>query len=186
MTPRIMSSRPSRRKASTPAPAWIAASIYAMPWARAMPPIRRMTPRRRPSWCRSHNATRIRSWTITAVTKYRYRRCQQPRLMTAMVPPRGNAGPNPGFSYATTYVYFSSGSAAGLLQQVTTPLGGKTTYEYDAAGRIIKMVGPNGNAVGAVPAPTPGSTSTIRKTAHSSPKRRHRLPGDSFGVGNSL
>ena len=113
----------------------------------------------------------------TAVTKYQYADASNPGLMTAMVPPRGNAGPNPDLSYATTYVYFSSGSAAGLLQQVTTPLGGKTTYEYDAAGRIIKMVGPNGNAVGAVPAAYTWDTSTIRKTARGSPKRRHRLPG---------
>jgi YD repeat-containing protein len=41
-----------------------------------------------------------------------------------------------------------------MLQSATDPLGNQTTYTYDAVGRKLSMVDPNGNASGGVPGHT--------------------------------
>ncbi len=87
----------------------------------------------------------------TAVTRYEYGDAANPGLITKVTPPRGNTGPTPDYSYATTMTYFGTGGKAGLLESTTDPLGNKTTYDYDAVGRRTSMVDPNGNASGANP-----------------------------------
>jgi len=88
---------------------------------------------------------------LTAVTKFEYGDSSNPGLVTKVIPPRGNTGGSPDYTYATTFAYFGSGPKAGLLQSVTDPLGNETTYDYDAAGRRTSMVDPNGNAAGGIP-----------------------------------
>jgi RHS repeat-associated protein len=90
--------------------------------------------------------------SLTAVTKYEYTDSGNPGLLTKIIPPRGNTGPSPDYTYATTFAYFGTGSKAGLLSSVTDPLGNLTTYDYDAVGLRTSSVDPVGNAVGAVPA----------------------------------
>ncbi|MDQ5826392.1 MAG: DUF6531 domain-containing protein [Chloroflexota bacterium] len=87
----------------------------------------------------------------TIVTKYEYGDGANPGRVTRIVPPRGNTGPTPDYSYATTLEYYGSGSQAGMLQRQTDPNGGITTHGYDEAGRQTSMVDPNGNASGANP-----------------------------------
>ncbi len=87
----------------------------------------------------------------TAVTKFEYTDAANPGLVTKVIPPRGNTGPTPDYTYATTNTYFTTGSKAGMLQSVADPLGNVTTYDYDAVGRRTSMVDPNGNATGANP-----------------------------------
>jgi RHS repeat-associated protein len=89
---------------------------------------------------------------LTAVTKYEYGDAANPGLVTKVIPPRGNTGPTPDYTYATTFGYFGTGSKAGLLSSVTDALGNLTTYDYDAVGRRISSVDPLGNAAGGVPA----------------------------------
>ena len=84
----------------------------------------------------------------TAVTKYEYSDAANPGLVTRTIPPRGNTGASPDYAYATTFTYYTSGSNAGLLQQLTDSLGNATTYDYDAAGRMTASVDPLGNAAG--------------------------------------
>src|SRR5205085_722754 len=72
--------------------------------------------------------------------------------VTRVIPPRGNTGSTPDYSYATTLTYYAGGSQAGLLQSVTDPLGRSTTFSYDAVGRRTSLVDPNGTASGGVPA----------------------------------
>jgi RHS repeat-associated protein len=91
----------------------------------------------------------------TAVTKFEYGDAQNPGLVTRMVPPRGNTGGTPDYTYATTFSYFTPAQAptkAGLLKETVDPLGNKTTYDYDAVGRRTSMVDPLGYATGGVPA----------------------------------
>lgn len=88
----------------------------------------------------------------TAVTKFEYGDAANPGLVTRTIPPRGNASGSPDYSYATTSTYFASGSKAGLLAQVSDPLGNTRTYDYDAVGRMTSAVDPLGNAAGGVPA----------------------------------
>ncbi|HEV2123430.1 MAG TPA: DUF6531 domain-containing protein, partial [Chloroflexota bacterium] len=45
----------------------------------------------------------------TATTKYEYTDTNHPDRPTKVIPPRGNTGSTPDYSYATTYTYFSSG-----------------------------------------------------------------------------
>ncbi len=88
----------------------------------------------------------------TATTKFEYGDANNPGLVTRIVPPRGNTGASPDYSYATIMAYFGSGGKAGLIQSATDPLGNTTTYDYDSVGRRTGMVDPNGNATGGVPA----------------------------------
>ncbi|MCC6174086.1 MAG: hypothetical protein IT305_02175 [Chloroflexi bacterium] len=85
---------------------------------------------------------------IAATTAYEYD-ASQPGLVSRVIPPRGTAGSSPDYSYATSFSYFGSGSKHGLLQSVTDPLGNVTTFDYDAVGRRISLVDPNGNTPGA-------------------------------------
>jgi YD repeat-containing protein len=88
----------------------------------------------------------------TAITRFEYNDAANPGLVTRVIPPRGDTGGTPDYTYATTFAYFTSGTRAGLLQSVTDAVGDVTTYDYDAVGRRISMVDPNGNAAGGVPA----------------------------------
>lgn len=85
-----------------------------------------------------------------ATIKYEYADLANPGLPTRVIPPRGNSESTPDYSFVTTYVYAANGSQAGMLVQVTAPLSATTTYVYDAVGRLIQMVDPRGNEVGAV------------------------------------
>lgn len=88
----------------------------------------------------------------TATAKYEYGDAANPGLVTRIIPPRGNTGGTPDYTYATTMTYFTSGSRAGLLSSVADALGDTTTYDYDSVGRVTAVVDPNGNAAGGVPA----------------------------------
>ncbi len=90
--------------------------------------------------------------TKTAVTKYEYGDAANPGLVTRIIPPRGNTGPTPDYTYATTLTYNSTGSQAGLPKDATDPLGNKSSYTYDAVGRLVSSVDALGNAAGGVPA----------------------------------
>jgi len=92
------------------------------------------------------------SGATTATTKYEYADAANPGAVTRVIPPRGNTGASPDYSYATTFAYFASGSRAGMLERTTDPLGNATTYDYDPVGRLISSVDPLGNAAGGVPA----------------------------------
>lgn len=75
--------------------------------------------------------------------------------MTSMVSPNGNvAGCGCANQYTTSYSYYpsSSGNGAYLLESVTNPVGDETTYAYDALGRKVSEVDPNGNVSGGNPA----------------------------------
>lgn len=89
---------------------------------------------------------------LTAVTKLEYGDAANPGLVTRVIPPRGNTGPSPDYTYATTYTYFGPGPQAGMLASVADALGNTTTYGYDALGRPLSVVDPLGNAAGGVPA----------------------------------
>lgn len=89
--------------------------------------------------------------TQTAITKFEYNDANNPGLVTKIIPPRGNTGANPDYSYATSFAYYASGSQEGMLQSTTDPLGNETTYTYDAVGRRLTMVDPNGNVSGGNP-----------------------------------
>ena len=88
----------------------------------------------------------------TAITKYEYGDAANPGLITRLIPPRGNTALSPDYTYATTLSYFATGSTAGLLKDLTDPLGNRTSFAYDAVGRLTSTVDPLGNAAGGVPA----------------------------------
>jgi RHS repeat-associated protein len=88
----------------------------------------------------------------TAVTKFEYGDAANPGHVTRTIPPRGNTGPTPDYSYATSLAYGAAGVAAGLLLTTTGALGNTTTYAYDAVGRLTSTVDPLGNAAGGVAA----------------------------------
>jgi RHS repeat-associated protein len=88
----------------------------------------------------------------TAVIKFEYSDGANPGLVTKVIPPRGNTGPSPDYTYATTMTYFTTGSRAGLLASVADALGNTTTYDYDAVGRLLASVDQLGNAPGGVAA----------------------------------
>jgi RHS repeat-associated protein len=88
----------------------------------------------------------------TSVTKFEYQDPANPGRVTRVIPPRGNTGPSPDYTYATTSTYYTTGSQAGLLKDVTDALGNKVSYTYDAVGRLATVVDALGNAAGGVPA----------------------------------
>jgi RHS repeat-associated protein len=88
----------------------------------------------------------------SAVTKYEYGDASNPGRVTRLIPPRGNTGGSPDYSYATTYTYHVSGAGSGMLADRTDALGGVTSYDYDAVGRLMASVAPLGNEAGATPA----------------------------------
>src|SRR5688500_9615129 len=81
----------------------------------------------------------------TATTKYEYNDAANPGLMTRLIPPRGNTGGSPDYTYATEFAYFGTGSRKGLLERVTDPLGNATTFDYDSVGRMTSSVDALGN-----------------------------------------
>jgi RHS repeat-associated protein len=87
-----------------------------------------------------------------AITKYEYDDPAHPGLVTRVIPPRGNTGPSPDYTYATTMTYYATGSMAGQLKDMTDPLGNKASYAYDPVGRVTGVVDALGNAAGGVPA----------------------------------
>jgi YD repeat-containing protein len=87
----------------------------------------------------------------TAVTKYEYSDPLNPGLATRVIPPRGNTGPSPDYTYSSTLTYFTTGTKAGQLQDVTDALGNKTSYDYDPVSHLISVLDPVGNAAGGVP-----------------------------------
>ena len=88
----------------------------------------------------------------TAITKYEYGDAANPGRITKVIEPRGNTGPSPDYAYATSYAYFATGAKAGMLQQVTDPLGNVSSFDYDPVGRRVSSVDAIGNAAGGVPA----------------------------------
>jgi RHS repeat-associated protein len=88
----------------------------------------------------------------TATTKYEYGDAANPGVVTKVIPARGNTGGSPDYSYATSLTYFTTGSKAGQLSSVVDALGDTTTYDYDAVGRLVSRVDPNGNSAGGIPA----------------------------------
>jgi RHS repeat-associated protein len=92
------------------------------------------------------------SGTKTATTKFEYGDAANPGRVTKLIPPRGNTAPTPDYTYATAFAYFTTGSKAGMLKDVTDPLDNKTSYDYDEVGRLVSTVDPLGNASGGVPA----------------------------------
>jgi YD repeat-containing protein len=81
----------------------------------------------------------------SAITKFEYGDAANPGLVTRVIPPRGNTGVSPDYSYATTLTYYGPGSQAGLLHTVSDALSNTTTYAYDGAGRRTSLVDPLGN-----------------------------------------
>jgi RHS repeat-associated protein len=88
----------------------------------------------------------------TAITKLEYGDAANPGRVTKIIPPRGNTGGTPDYSYATTLTYFGTGTQRGMLSRVTDALGNATTYQYDPVGRLISSVDALGNASGGVAA----------------------------------
>jgi RHS repeat-associated protein len=88
----------------------------------------------------------------TAVTKYEFGDASNPGRVTRLIPPRGNTGGSPDYSYATTYTYHASGVGSGMLAEETDALGDVTTFDYDEVGRLTASVDPLGNEAGATPA----------------------------------
>lgn len=86
----------------------------------------------------------------TAITKLEYGDAGNPDRVTKLIPPRGNSGGSPDYSYATTFSYFSTGTQRGMLSRVTDALGNATTYQYDPVGRLTSSVDALGNATGGV------------------------------------
>ena len=123
----------------------------------------------------------------TAVTKFEYSDAANPGRVTKAIPPRGNTGGTPDYTYATTFSYFSSGTQRGMLARVTDALGNATTYQWDAVGRLASSVDAIGNASGgvvadhtttyvydkedrvrfvALPAPAPGGSALVTETRY--------------------
>ena len=86
----------------------------------------------------------------TSTSKFEYGDAANPGQITKFIPPRGNTGGSPDYTFATTSSYFTSGVRAGLLKDITDPLGSKTSYDYDAVGRVTSIIDALGNAAGAV------------------------------------
>jgi RHS repeat-associated protein len=82
----------------------------------------------------------------TAVTKFAYGDGANPGLVTRVIPPRGNTGSSPDYTFAASLAYAASGSQAGMLLSVTDPLSNRTTYAYDSMGRRTSMTDPLSDA----------------------------------------
>lgn len=123
----------------------------------------------------------------TAITKLEYLDAANPGAVTRTIPPRGNSGPSPDYSYATTGTYFTTGSRAGMLKDLADPLGNKVSFDYDSVGRLTARVDQLGNVSGAVaadhttlitydnedrvrfkrlPAPNPGGSQLVSETRY--------------------
>lgn len=87
----------------------------------------------------------------TATTKFEYTDAANLGMVTKIIPPRGNTGPTPDYSFASLLSY-GTGTQAGMLASSTDALGNKVTYSYDATGRKLSSVDQLGNATGGVPA----------------------------------
>jgi RHS repeat-associated protein len=84
-----------------------------------------------------------------ALTKWEYTDLTNPGLPTRVISPLGNTNPAvPNYAFSQTLTYWPN----GLLKERLDADGNKTTFTYDAQGRQITMVDPDGNAVGGVPA----------------------------------
>ncbi|MGH2457578.1 MAG: DUF6531 domain-containing protein, partial [Chloroflexota bacterium] len=80
---------------------------------------------------------------LTPTTSYYYDDdANNPGWVTRIVSPLNNT---------TTLSYFDSGAEKGMLQSLTDPDQDKTTDTYDAVGRKLTMVDPNGNVAGGTP-----------------------------------
>ncbi len=86
--------------------------------------------------------------TTYAITKYEYADATNPGLVTRIIAPRGNLGPNPDYTFATTL----SHDAQGNLTTRIDADGAKTTFAYDTVARLTSSVDPDGYAAGAIPA----------------------------------
>lgn len=112
----------------------------------------------------------------TAVTTIEYD-VANPGLPSRVIPPRGNTGPTPDASYATTYAY-GTGSSAGLLASVTDALGNGARM-----GMTPAAAGPPWSTRWAMPGAgcprtTPGAGSTTTRIGCASRARRRRKPGE--------
>ena len=85
--------------------------------------------------------------TRNAIVRYDYTDTNNPGLVTAMVPARGNEGQDPNYNMATQFAY----NSAGLLVTKVNPIGDRQTYVYDAVGRKVQWTDENGNVTGATP-----------------------------------
>lgn len=86
--------------------------------------------------------------TTSATTKWEYTDSANPGMVTRRIAPRGNTTGTPDYTFSETLRYDAS---ANLAEHVTAD-GAKTTYTYDAAGRRLTSVDPDGNAAGGLPA----------------------------------
>jgi RHS repeat-associated protein len=77
----------------------------------------------------------------TATTRFEYNDAANPGALTGVITPRGNTGPSPNYTYATTSTYYTSGSQAGLLRSTMDPAGTQSTFSYDSMGRLLTIVG---------------------------------------------
>jgi RHS repeat-associated protein len=93
--------------------------------------------------------------TTNAVTKFEYADAANKGMPTRSIAPRGNTGPNPDYTYATSFTYDSQGNLITLID----PDAAKTSFTYDAAGRGTSRVDPDGYAAGAAAADHTWSTS---------------------------
>ena len=123
------------------------------------------------------------SSAVTATTKIEYD-ASQPGLVSYVTPPRGNTGSSPDHDYATHFTYFGTSdpsSKRGMLKSVVDPLGNTTTFDYDAVGRRVSMVDPNGNASGAT------ATQHTWEYEYDNENRLRfaRAPAPQFGQGTS-
>ena len=110
----------------------------------------------------------------TAVTKFEYGDTANPGMVTRVIPPRGNTGSSPDYTFATTLAYATSGSQAGMLVSVTDPLNDQTRYAYDPTGRRTGLTDPlshawtfqydNEDRLTQATAPAPGSGGAVLTT----------------------
>ncbi|HEX5824722.1 MAG TPA: RHS repeat-associated core domain-containing protein [Candidatus Limnocylindrales bacterium] len=113
-----------------------------------------------------------------ATTSYEYTDAANPGRTTRIIPPRGNATGTPDLSYSTVMTYNASGAAAGLLKDIADAGGNRTSYTYDALGRVVSLVDPLGNAAGGVAAEHTTTFTYDREDR----QRTTSLPGPTAGA----